>query len=104
MSNTIRQVANSLVGHAKTKKTSVKDIKNKTLKDAFKDKLLDQQKGVTQTVFLKSRRLAAIELMQENLQAIIDTKGWTEPVKARFPDATFHIHARKGQIIIEVNV
>ena len=103
MSNKIQEVADSLIGHAKSHKTTAKELKNKSLKDALKDKSLPSKKEITETVFLKSRRLAAIELMREKLQAIIDTKGWADEVKALFPDATFQIIAHKGKIIIEVS-
>lgn len=102
MANKIQQLTDTLMTHAKSNGSSIKEIKEKSYHNALKELSDEIPKGLTEAVFLKSKRLAGIELMREKLQTVIDAKGWANEVRAVFPDATFQINARKRQILIEV--
>lgn len=99
MTQKIQQLTDSLVNEVKS---SGKDGKEKSLKDAFKQVPKETKKGMTDAAFQKSMRLAAIELARGNMQTLIDSGNWADEVRQVFPDATFRIYPRKRHIIIEV--
>ena len=103
MAQKIQQVADSLTATATANNKTVQDIKDKSYRKALKDLSADLKKDLTEAAFLKSKRLASLELTRTRLQAILDTPNWTEIVTAIFPKASFQIHAHKQRIIIEVN-
>ena len=103
MSLSIQELTDNLVTYANTTDDPLATIQNLTYQTALKQLSLDVSL-LTKAVYQKSLRLAFLQLIQEKLQAIVDTDSWAEVVTSTFSEATFNVNATKRQIIIGVNV
>jgi len=104
MADNVQQLADWLMTDAKSKGKSIRELKDKSYKDSLKDIPQKTKKGLTETAYLKSRRLAERQMVREQLQSLVDDPQWTKKVTAVFPDASFRLE-NKGhhRMIIEVN-
>lgn len=101
MTLSIQDLTDRLVAYAKTTDNPVNTIQNLTYQAALKE-LSQSDFRFIKPVYQKSQRLAYLQLIQEKLQAIVDTESWREIVTTVFPKATFKVNTRKRQILIEV--
>lgn len=102
MANQIQQLTDWMVNRANQQGLSITQFKaikfqqvRNNLPAAYRDRL-------TQTVYLKAKRLALTRLFQEKLETLRDTITVRQAILAVFPEATFQVYPHKRQIIIEV--
>lgn len=104
MTDTVEKLSTWLVTDAKAKDKDALSVKEVSLMDVLKTPAVDKNAGLTCAALEKAKRLADLQLVRENMEAICALKGWTEAVTTVFPNATFRVEQGIcNRIVIEVD-
>ena len=104
MADTVEQLKDWLVADTKAKDKDAVKVNEMALKDALKAPAVDKNASPTPAAFQKAKRLADLQLVREQLDAIVTQKAFTQAVTAIFPNATFRVEQGIcNRIVIEVD-
>ncbi|MDH4201489.1 MAG: hypothetical protein OEV87_01170 [Phycisphaerae bacterium] len=102
MANQIEQLTTWLVNRANQQGLSIQQFKDIKFSQVRKNLPVNYRARLTQTLYLKAKRLALTQLFQEKLDELKNNTNVRQAILAVFPDATFRVYPHKRQIIIEV--
>lgn len=102
MANQIEQLTTWLVNRANQQGLSIQQFKDIKFSQVRKNLPTNYRDRLTQTLYLKAKRLALTQLFQEKLDELKNNTNVRQAILAVFPDATFRVYPHKRKIIIEV--
>ena len=103
MANRIEQLTDWLVNRANQQGLSTQAFKDVTFQQVYDNLPANHRDRLTQTIYLKAKRLALTVLFQQKLDELKSNSTVRQSILAVFPDASFRINPHKRQIIIEVD-
>ena len=103
MANRIEQLTNWLVNRANQQDLSIQEFKDIPFGQVRENLPANYRDRLTQTLYLKARRLALIGLFEQKLNELKENTTLRTAIVEVFPEATFRINPRKRQILIEVD-
>ena len=103
MANRIEQLTDWLISRAQQQGLSIQQFKDITLGQVRNNLPVNYRDRLTQTIYLKAKRMALTGLFEQKLNELKDHTTVRQAILDVFPEATFRINAHKRQIMIEVD-